>query len=1234
MGIEKGPKVQTPEEIAKAKAEKAKRAKELRDLRRKERQKNPEQVKTEMAALMQEKANLEIELKESRARQKEVTDELKRRTLDTEIRKQVDKINKLKEKQAKLVGASGLAARAGVTRMGTVNMAEPQPIEKTQDDSLDEQGKNMKSFLEREYGVDMEKEVAPAASDLNEKDEKDKIQGERMEAFIKNNETPAETGKDGDEKDLLAGEGWSNRMGRRNIGSRGERGLPGSEKEKDEKLAMLKMAVDNARKDFAKKDYTANNTWQKLRRFLRIKDAQPDNLKESWEHTAYKSALNDLLTFRLDDLKSKNLPPDQLKKEMGDLAKYFNLDEKINLYEARTNARKEDMEGSRIEKITSVTSKAINWYRKLNWKYKIAFSGVLFAGGLVAGTAGAAGLIAAIGTVGAANRVLSGAAAGVGTTGLLESLHRKKERKVAAKKGEEMLQNFDVNQLESDVEQSQNKFDSVLHKLQGEIDTYHDSLKSEQKSARKRRIAGVGVAAFIGSGAAASLTKWGFRGITGMFGHHGVPSDVPGIAPKPGAPISDGSQVGPGDFEKLESVLANKSPYGDHYYNEFNKGGGLGDAEKLFPGKPSTSTSPFEKGRMGGWDEPYNSDTSHTAPAAPGTMPLTEDEAYAKIMEESKRRAQEAMSKAAPGIPNDDSYMNPGAAHIDNIQHGQNVPQSGSQVGPGDFEKLESDIANQNKPGTKYPGLGETYTENSLKTDMHKDFSNVPRVFASIEIAGKGNNSVWKMIDHQLGGRYGASYTNLGPEQKANIISTFTNQVGKNPGAFGLKNIDTLKVGQKVDFSKLFENGQKVHGVFDHAEHLKPGQLENIRENNKSILRWLKAHPGERLTTPKVAEILEHRNGGSKVAGVGGAVEQTTVRTREMGRSIAGTHGLLPENRGAGGVTGEQVAEKLRGMGRPGAHEVIHGQRPAPDRMPFYEPQGKGVSFNPNRDVVGFVEKYFKMKGVESSYAHKRALELAGEIPKLETAPNGAKTWVFEKGGARVEMTPDGKHIKKILAITDVKGGKPVMPSETSVKGQQVSESVGQKADNVIDKVSEFGAAGKKTVKDMLFDKSNPEARVNRAIASGVLGTMAVGRLSEALKKRKGRKGMEALDVNFSNRVGNELRAYQEAKERKDKKAEDSALQVVFKKMRETMIGRSRKIKSIEDLQSTNAQEFLSAKANSREPLVQHAKFFEVAYGSVTRPLKDETLDVWTKRMVKTIIRSSEKQEDLLEKAA
>ncbi len=103
-----------------------------------------------------------------------------------------------------------------------------------------------------------------------------------------------------------------------------------------------------------------------------------------------------------------------------------------------------------------------------------------------------------------------------------------------------------------------------------------------------------------------------------------------------------------------------------------------------------------------------------------------------------------------------------------------------------------------------------------------------------IEIARSGD-SVWKLAENQLESRgYFKGLTGTPEEilaKKTYLIDAIKDKIAENPKDFGLTDVDKIKVGQKIDFSDIFENKNDIENILNKAESLGKGDMESITQN-------------------------------------------------------------------------------------------------------------------------------------------------------------------------------------------------------------------------------------------------------------------------------------------------------------------------------------------------------------------------------------------------------------------
>lgn len=128
-------------------------------------------------------------------------------------------------------------------------------------------------------------------------------------------------------------------------------------------------------------------------------------------------------------------------------------------------------------------------------------------------------------------------------------------------------------------------------------------------------------------------------------------------------------------------------------------------------------------------------------------------------------------------------------------------------------------------------------------------------------VVGRGDN-LWNIIDKKLENIYGIKYEGLGEARQTYIIDSIKDEIARNPEAYGLKNIDELQVGQKINLSGVIADHKMTH-VFDNAKHLTDAQLKNMGSH---LADQAPGVPGE-------APIFVPEDAAEKIEGMSGVGE-------------------------------------------------------------------------------------------------------------------------------------------------------------------------------------------------------------------------------------------------------------------------------------------------------------------------------------------------------------------------
>lgn len=103
-------------------------------------------------------------------------------------------------------------------------------------------------------------------------------------------------------------------------------------------------------------------------------------------------------------------------------------------------------------------------------------------------------------------------------------------------------------------------------------------------------------------------------------------------------------------------------------------------------------------------------------------------------------------------------------------------------------------------------------------------------------------------------------YNGLSPEGKEFMQSTYLNKIIDNKENLGLE-ADTdygvkLKIGQKIDLSKVFKDDDEFNKLIEKAKNLSEKQKLNIQKNDKLIADWVKSHPGQKASISELNKLL------------------------------------------------------------------------------------------------------------------------------------------------------------------------------------------------------------------------------------------------------------------------------------------------------------------------------------------------------------------------------------------
>lgn len=175
-------------------------------------------------------------------------------------------------------------------------------------------------------------------------------------------------------------------------------------------------------------------------------------------------------------------------------------------------------------------------------------------------------------------------------------------------------------------------------------------------------------------------------------------------------------------------------------------------------------------------------------------------------------------------------------------------------------EHPEIKISQDVKDLPNAPSLAEAQiVEPEMPAEVSKEFFADPKILIHEVEAG---DSTWKILKDTL--ENNEQFKAMTEAQKTYVLSALVNKTLENPAEYGLGNNGSIYVGDKTDFTKLFENSKEIKSIFDKAKQTiteNSQQAKTIIENNQKITGWVSEHPGIKPTSDKVNEILNFKPG-------------------------------------------------------------------------------------------------------------------------------------------------------------------------------------------------------------------------------------------------------------------------------------------------------------------------------------------------------------------------------------
>lgn len=267
---------------------------------------------------------------------------------------------------------------------------------------------------------------------------------------------------------------------------------------KENGFSPLEQRVEELRREFVEHDLEHAGMWQKLKRvFSKLEGDHTKTSEYQEKREAYTEALKLLQEERFKKLQSEVRGKNEAEKWQiieGHL-RYFNIDERIRLYDTATEAKKDrEDQGSFWNRAKERMKGMVDGYRSLSWKQKLAISGML-AGAtfLTAGTGGGAAL--AVAGAAAFKRSLGAAILFTTAEAMGNKVFDKKDRKKAEQELQKNIEHVLVEEILRRTKSGggvENRYGALRDLLNQEIENIDQSFQK-----KKKRVARVKMGSFV-----------------------------------------------------------------------------------------------------------------------------------------------------------------------------------------------------------------------------------------------------------------------------------------------------------------------------------------------------------------------------------------------------------------------------------------------------------------------------------------------------------------------------------------------------------------------------------------------------------------------------------------------------------------------------------------------------------------------------------------------------------------
>lgn len=600
-------------------------------------------------------------------------------------------------------------------------------------------------------------------------------------------------------------------------------GNPGQYLEKEssgEKLEALSEELEKAREEYIKKDCDMD---KKANKFLKAFGLGRAGLGEyEKEIEEYKSNYENALKNYKDAVIDSEHVED--KEDIEIATRGFVIGENLNRESIRADLEAQETGWSKtlIKGFNGLTEK----YRKLSFKQKLLIGAGVAGVGIASSAIGGAAAIGGAGFIGGYRAFTMGISS-VGFSSMLETIAQRGKDKRTEKEVEK-IKDSRFEGLESGMEASYEKLKEALDK---NIEDVNSKIQKEKqwKVWRKYMGAGAGIGLSIAGRYLGKEIAEHFGGetpeIKGGTGEIGADKDLQKI-------LEDMEPQVRENFEEMKEIITKKGLEGNYTDEQIAQMARHPSADKFFEMLEKGTTSEQ-------MEQTYEKAVESLEKASPEEMEKIEE--LKKWMKLSPEERIKTSLGGEIGAGEDFKQFKDWAEK-------NNMPFSEEELkkiyqwnGEGEISIGED---NSIKGGAIADGMGEGGREtmrqevekvlggHKLNVEAPEDL-NMPEI-NSIEIA-KSGDSVWKLAENQLESRgYFKSLTGTPEEilaKKTYLIDAIKDKIAETPKDFGMTDANKLQIGQKVDFSGIFENKNDIGNIIDKAEALGKDKIESITQN-------------------------------------------------------------------------------------------------------------------------------------------------------------------------------------------------------------------------------------------------------------------------------------------------------------------------------------------------------------------------------------------------------------------